>query len=129
MLSESTKSLMTLSTQDQVQQRWKLDSTTEAYCEIEIAERNKRRRENPRSGRRNVMEAFRSRIRAAVRARKEQETAVRAIDEARAEVEGETRDSDDASDTAPPNGFDGILNEVCKEAGYHESDESDEGAW
>ena len=39
----------------------------------------------------------------------------------------QARDSDD--DTAPSNGFDDILNEVCEEAGY-ESDESDhEGAW
>jgi hypothetical protein len=37
-----------------------------------------------------------------------------------------TADSDD--DTAPPNGFDEILNEVCEEAGY-ESGESDEEAW
>ena len=61
-----------------------------------------------------------------MRARKEQEAAARAIDEARAEVGGVVGDSDD--DTAPPNGFDDILNEVCWEAGY-ESHESDEGAW
>ena len=72
------------------------------------------------------MEAFRSRMRAAVRARKEQEAAARAIDEARAEVRGVAGDSDD--DTAPPNGFDDILNEVCEEAGY-ESEASDEEAW
>jgi hypothetical protein len=96
-----------------------LDSTPEAYCEIAIAESNKRRREYTRSGERNVMEAFRSRMRAAVRARKVQEAAARAIDEVRAEVGGEARDSDD--DTAPPNGFDDISNEVCEEAGY-ESD-------
>jgi hypothetical protein len=71
-------------------------------------------------------EVFQSRMRAAVRARKEHEDAARAIDESRAEVGGVAGDSDD--DTAPPNGFDDILNEVCKEAGY-ESDESDEGAW
>ncbi len=71
------------------------------------------------------MEAFRSRMRAAARARKEQEAAAQAIDEERAEV-GAVSDSDD--DTAPPNGFDDVLNEVCTEAGY-ESDESDEGAW
>ncbi len=67
-------------------------------------------------------------MRAAVRARNKQEAAARAIDEARAEVGGEARDSDD--DTAPPNhdGFDDILNEVCEEAGY-ESDEFYEGAW
>ena len=46
-----------------------------------------------------------------MRARKEQEAAARAIDEARAEVGGVVGDSDD--DTAPPNGFDDILNEVC----------------
>jgi hypothetical protein len=105
----------------------KLDSTTEAYCEIAIAESNKRRRENPHSREQNVMEAFRSRMCAVVRARKEQEAAARAIDEARAEVGVVAGDSDD--DTAPPNGFDDILNEVCEEAWY-ESDESDhEGAW
>ncbi len=54
-------------------------------------------------------------VRAAVRARKEQEAAARAIDAARAEVGGEAGDSDD--DTAPPNGFDDIWNEVCEEAG------------
>jgi hypothetical protein len=31
-------------------------------------------------------------------------------------------------DTAPPNGFNDILNEVREEVGY-ESDESDEAAW
>ncbi len=36
-----------------------------------------------------------------------------------------TEDSDD--DTAPPNGFDEILNEVCEEAGY-ESEETDKKA-
>ena len=70
------------------------------------------------------MEAFRRRMRAAVRARKEQEAAAQAITDARAAVT--TADSDD--DTAPPNGFDEILNEVCEEAGY-ESEESDEEAW
>ena len=69
------------------------------------------------------MDAFRSRMRAALRARKEQEAAAQAIHEARALV---TEDSDD--DTAPPNGFDDILNQVCEEVGY-ESDESDEAAW
>ncbi len=60
------------------------------------------------------MHAFLSRMRAAVRARKEhleQEAAARAIDEARAEIGGVAGDSDD--DTAPPNRFDDILNEVC----------------
>ena len=71
----------------------------------------------------SVMDAFRSRMRAVVRARKEQESAAQAIVDARAEV---TRDFDD--DTAPPNGFDDILNEVCDEAGY-ESEESDDEAW
>ena len=67
-------------------------------------------------------------MRAVVRARKEQEEAAQAIDEARAHVRGvaAARDSDD--DTSPPNGFDDILNEVCEEAGY-KSDESEEGAW
>ena len=104
----------------------KMDITTEAYCEIAIAESNKRRTENPHSREHNVMEAFRSRMRAAVRARKEQEAAAQAIDEARAEIGGVSGGSDD--DTAHPNGFDDILNEVCAEAG-NESDESHEGAW
>ena len=104
----------------------KLDSTTEAYCEIAIAESNKRRREQSHTRRQNVMDAFRSRMRAAVRARTEQEAAARAIEEARAEVGEVTGDSDD--DTAPPNGFDDVLNEVCEETGYV-SDESDKGAW
>jgi len=72
------------------------------------------------------MEAFLSRLRSVVRARKEQEAAARAINEARAEVGGVGRDSD--VDTAPSNGFDDTLNEVCEEAGY-ESDDSDEGTW
>ena len=74
------------------------------------------------------MDAFRSRMRAAVRARKEQEAAALAIHEARTEIGGVTGDSDD--DTAPPNGFDDILNEVCEETAY-DSDESDsdERAW
>ncbi len=95
------------------------------YCEIARAESKKRRRENHHSREHDVMEAFQSRMRSVVRARKEQEAA-RAIDEARAEIGGVAGDSDDK--TAPPNGFDDILNEVCEEAGY-ESDESDEGAW
>ena len=101
----------------------KMDSTTQAYCEIAITESNKRRREASKSKVISVMDAFRSRMRAVVRARKQQEAAAQAIEDARAEV---TRDSDD--DTAPPNGFDDILNEVCDEAGY-ESDESDDEAW
>ena len=60
----------------------KLDSTTEAYCEIAIAESNKRRREQSHTRRQNVMDAFRSRMRAAVRARTEQEAAARTIEEA-----------------------------------------------
>ena len=51
----------------------KLDSTTQAYCEIAISESNKRRREDSQSKGHTVMDAFRSRMRAAVRARKEQE--------------------------------------------------------
>ena len=43
-------------------QRLKSKSTTEAYCEIAIAESNKRLRENPPSRQQNVMEAFQSRI-------------------------------------------------------------------
>jgi hypothetical protein len=101
----------------------KMDSTTQAYCEIAITESNKRRREASKSKVISVMDAFRSRMRAVVRARKQQEAAAQAIEDARAEV---TRDSDD--DTAPPNGFDDILNEVCDEAGY-ESEESDDEAW
>ncbi len=42
-----------------------------------------------------------------VKSGKEQKAAAQAIEDARADV---TRDSDD--DTAPPNGFDDILNEV-----------------
>ena len=57
---------------------------------------------------------------AAVRARGEQEAAARAIEEARAEVGAAAGDSDD--DTAPQNGFDDILNEICEETGY-ESEE------
>mmetsp|Transcript_41352 Transcript_41352/g.86372 ORF Transcript_41352/g.86372 Transcript_41352/m.86372 type:complete len:123 (-) Transcript_41352:428-796(-) len=101
----------------------KMDSTTQAYCEIAIAESTRRRREGTKLKEITVMDAFRSRMRAAVRARKEQEAAAQAIEEARAAT---TRDSDD--DTAPQNGFDDILNEVCEEAGY-ESEESDEEAW
>ena len=43
------------------------------------------------------MEAFRSRLRAAVQARKEQEAAAHAIEEARAEAGGVTGDSDDSA--------------------------------
>jgi hypothetical protein len=68
------------------------------------------------------MDAFRSRM-PAVRARKEQEAAAQAMEEARAAL---PRDSDD--DTAPQNEFDDILNEVCEETGY-ESEESDKEAW
>ena len=46
-----------------------------------------------------------------MRARKDQEAAARAIDGTRAEVGGVAGDSDD--DSAPPNGFDDISNEVC----------------
>ncbi len=63
-------------------------------------------------------------MRAAVRARKEQEAAAQDINEARAEVGAEAGDSDD--DTAPPNGFDSILIEICEEAGF-ESDETGRG--
>ena len=122
-----------------------MDSTTQAYCEI--AESNKRRREDTKLKGETVMEAFRSRMCAAVRARKEGETvmeafrsrmcaavrarkkpeaAAQAIDEARAAVGRVALDSDD--DNPPPNEFDDILNEVCAEAGY-ESEESDEEAW
>jgi hypothetical protein len=104
----------------------KLDSTTEAYCDIAIAESNTKRRELSDSRGQNVMHAFRSRMRAAVRARKEHQAAAQAIDEARAEVGGVAGGSDD--DAAPSNGFDGILNEVCEETGLV-SDVSDEEAW
>ncbi len=58
-------------------------------------------------------------MRAAVRARKEQEAAAQAIDEARAAVKRVTEDFDDdvTDDTAPPNVFDFILIEVYEEAG------------
>jgi hypothetical protein len=72
------------------------------------------------------MDAFRYRMRAAVRTRKEREAAAQAIDEARAAIREETGDSDD--ETAPPNGFDDILIEVCEDVGY-ESEYSDEEAW
>ncbi len=73
-----------------------------------------------------VIDAFRSRMSAAVQARKEQEAAAQAIDEARAAVRKVTADSDD--ETAPPNGLDDILNEVFEEAGC-ESEESEEEVW
>jgi hypothetical protein len=44
----------------------KMDSTSQAYCEIAIAESNKRRREDTKLKGNTVMEAFRSRRRAAV---------------------------------------------------------------
>ena len=47
-------------------------------------------------------------------ARKEREAAAQAIDEARAVLEAENSDDD----TAPRNGFEDILNEICNEAGY-----------
>ena len=86
----------------------KMDSTTQAYCEIAISESNKRRREASKLKGISVMDAFRSRMRAVVRARKEQarEAAGQAIVDARAASEV-TRGSDD--DTAPPNGFDDIF--------------------
>ena len=102
----------------------KLDSTTESYCEIAIAESNKRRREKDGSHGPTVIEAFRSRMHAAVRARKEREAAAQAIEEARAALEAD--DSDD--DTAPRNGFDEILDEICDEDGY-ESEDSEGEAW
>ncbi len=77
-----------------------MDSTTQAYCEIAIAESNKRRREAGKLKEICVMDAFRSRMRAVVRARKEQKAAAQAIEDVRAEV---TRDFYD--DTAPPDGF------------------------
>jgi hypothetical protein len=52
------------------------------------------------------MEAFQSRMCAVVQARKEQEAAAQAIDEARAEVAVVAGDSD--YDTAPPNAAKGI---------------------
>jgi hypothetical protein len=95
----------------------------QAYCEI--AAGNKRQRELPnRSKGSTLVDAFRSRMRAAVRARKEREAAAQAVGEARAAAAA--ADSDD--DTAPPNGFDEILEEVCEEAGY-DSEESDGEAW
>ena len=100
----------------------KLDSTTESYCEI--AESNKRRREKDGSHGPTVIEAFRSRMHAAVRARKEREAAAQAIQEARAALEAD--DSDD--DTAPRNAFDEILDEICDEDGY-ESEDSEGEAW
>ncbi len=65
-------------------------------------------------------------MRAAFRARKEREAAAQTIDAARTAIREGTGDSDD--ETAPPNGFDDILNEVCEEARYKSKD-SDEEAW
>ena len=67
-----------------------------------------------------------SRIHAAVRARKEQEATAQGIEEARAAASAVLNDSDD--DTAPPNGFDEISDEICTEDGY-ESEDLDEEAW
>ena len=52
----------------------------------------------------------------AVRARKEQEATAQAIEEARAAASTVLNDSD--ADTAPPNGLDEILDEICAEDGY-----------
>ncbi len=60
------------------------------------------------------MDAFRSRMRAPVRARKEEE----ATDEARAEVRTRSAAEGSDDDTAPPNEFYEFLNEVCEEVGY-----------
>ena len=49
----------------------------------------------------------------AVRARKEQEATAQAIEEARAAASAVLNDG-----TAPPNGFDEILDEICAEDGY-----------
>jgi hypothetical protein len=43
-------------------------------------------------------------------------------------TQGQKLEEQSDNDTALPNGFDDILNEVCEKAVY-ESDESDEGAW
>ncbi len=104
----------------------KMDRTTEACCEIAIAESNKRLWEDTQSKGKTIMDAFRSRMCAAVRARKEREAAAQAIDEARAASREGTGDSDDK--TAPPNGFDDVLNEVCEEAGYESEDSDEDGS-
>ncbi len=105
----------------------KMDSTTQAYCEIATAESNKRRREGTKVKGNTFVDAFRSCMRAAVRARKEQEAAAQAIDEARAAARREAEDSESISDddSTPQNGFDDILSEVCEEAGC-EREESEE---
>ncbi len=84
-----------------------MESTTEAYCETAMAESNTRRREHPHSKEHYAIEAIQSRMRSVVLARKEQEAAARAIDEAGGEAGGVAEDSDD--DSAPSNGFDDIL--------------------
>ena len=73
-------------------------------CECES---NKRLREDTQSKGQTIMDAFRSRMRAAVRARKEREAAAQAIDAARTAIREGPGDSDD--ETAPPNGFDDIV--------------------
>ena len=85
---------------------------------LAIAESIKCQRDDAESRGHAGMDAFRLSMRAAVQSRTEQEAAAQVIIDARAAV---TEDSDD--DTAPPNGFDEILNEVCEEAGY-ESEET-----
>lgn len=62
------------------------------------------------------MDVFRSRMHVVVRARKEQEAAARAIDEARTDVGGVAGESND--DIANPHGFDYLLNVVFEEAVY-----------
>ena len=68
------------------------------------------------------MDAFRSRMQAAVRRRKEQEAAAQSIAAARESI----GDSDD--DAQPHNDFDDILDELCEETGYA-SEGSDDEAW
>ncbi len=66
------------------------------------------------------MDDFCSHMSAAVQARKEQvpqqEAAAQAMNEARA-AGRRVREEDSDDNTAPPDGFNDILNEVCEEAG------------
>ena len=63
---------------------------------------------------------------AAVRARKGEEAAAQAMDEARAAIRRATEGADD--DAAPPNGLDDVLNLVYEGAGC-EHEESKEEVW
>jgi len=92
----------------------KLDETTAAYCEIAIAQSNTRRRERTdgKSVKYTVMDAFRSRMHSAMKARAEREAAAQAIAEARAAVGAEESEEENIHDS-----MEDILNEACEETG------------